>query len=62
MTMPDFKSLAREFAKENGSLEVAIIQKALEMGYTIAIMDTTIDVSKALHELKVTRLKNNLPQ
>lgn len=62
MTAPDFKALARQIAKENGSLEVATIEKALEMGYTIAIMDTTIDVSKALSELKITRLKNNLPQ
>lgn len=62
ITSIDWKSRARDFCKEHGSLEVATVEKAMREAAALTVQCLTERVAKVREDLQTKRRKANAPQ
>ena len=62
MTTPDFHLLALDLCKQRGVLDVALAEKAIELGYTLCAQEMAVELEKVRLELCAARHKANSPQ
>jgi len=58
----DWKQRAREFCQENGTLEIAIVEKAMREAAAVTTGRLAQRIAKVTDELQAKRLKANAPQ
>lgn len=59
----DFKDYSWEIARQHKcSSEVAAIEAAMRMGYSMAVKDVNEDLGKTLKDLQEFRASNNAPK